>query len=202
MIMLRRAACVALAAALGQLACHSSAAPSSSPPAAAPQARGVLVSVGESFSARGGVAALRDFTPELAPTDSGGECVVSRTSGSGATVVNAYFPSRTAVRTQMTINFDSAGRLVRVTDRWGVTRVPSTVGMTPAQRDSTLRAASTATRSTQVMLDYAVDQAFAMNRGGGRPTDAITGPVRDVERLAKLGPPSARIERVRRLCSV
>ena len=127
---------------------------------------------------------------------------MSRTSGSGATVVNAYFPSRTAVRTQMTINFDSAGRLVRVTDRWGVTRVPSTVGMTPAQRDSTLRAASTATRSTQVMLDYAVDQAFAMNRGGGRPTDAITGPVRDVERLAKLGPPSARIERVRRLCSV
>jgi hypothetical protein len=102
----------------------------------------------------------------------------------------------------MTITFDSAGRLVRVSDRWGVTRLPSTVGMTAAQRDSTLRAASAATRSTQVMLDYVVDQAFAMNRGGGRPTDAITGPVRDMERVAKLGPPMARIERVRRLCSV
>jgi YD repeat-containing protein len=153
----RAAVCFALAAALGQAGCRSSAAPSSSPSAPAPQARDVLVSVGESFSARSGAAALRDFTPELAPVDSGGECVVSRTSGSGATVVNAYFPSRTAVRTQMTITFDSAGRLVRISDRWGVTRVPSTVGMTP---------------------------------------------VRDVERLAKLGPPSAHIERVRRLCSV
>lgn len=198
----RRAVCFALAAALGQLGCRSTAAPSSPPSAPAPQVRDVLISVGESFSARSGPVALRDFTPELAPVDSGGECVVGRTSGSGATVVNAYFPSRTAVRTQMTINFDSAGRLVRVTDRWGVTRMPSTVGMTPAQRDSTLRAASTATRSTQVMLDYAVDQAFAMNRGGGRPTDAITGPVREVERLPKLGPPRARIERVRRLCGV
>jgi len=198
----RGTACLTLAAALGQLACHSSSAPSSSPPAPAPQARDVLISIGESFSARGGAAALRDFTPELAPVDSGGECVVGRTSGSGATVVQAYFPSRTAVRTQMSITFDSAGRLVRVSDRWGVTRVPSTVGMTPAQRDSTLRAASTATRSTQVTLDYAVDQAFAMNRGGGRPTDAITGPVRDVERLRQLGPPLARIERVRRLCGV
>jgi hypothetical protein len=102
----------------------------------------------------------------------------------------------------MSITFDSAGRLVRVSDRWGVTKVPSTVGMTPAQRDSTLRAASMGTRSTSVTLDYAVDQAFAMNRGGGRPTDAITGPVRDVERLPKLGPPLARIERVRRLCGV
>jgi hypothetical protein len=102
----------------------------------------------------------------------------------------------------MTITFDSTGRLVRLADRWGVTRVPSTVGMTPAQRDSTLRVASTATRSTQVMLDYVVDQAFAMNRGGGRPTDAITGPVRDMERLRQLGPPSARIERVRKLCGV
>jgi YD repeat-containing protein len=197
----RGAACLVLAAALGQLACHSSA-PSSSPTAAAPQVRDVLISAGESFSARGGAAALRDFTPEMAPVDSGGECVVGRTSGSGATVVNAYFPSRAGVRTQMTINFDSAGRLVRVTDRWGVTRVPSTVGITPAQRDSTFRAASSATRTTQVMLDYVVDQAFAMNRGGGRPTDAITASVRDIERLRQLGPPVARIERVRRLCAV
>jgi hypothetical protein len=53
-----------------------------------------------------------------------------------------------------------------------------------------------------VTLDYAIDQAFAMNRGGGRPTDAITAPVRDMERLRQLGPPAARIERVRRLCAV
>ncbi|HEY2163315.1 MAG TPA: hypothetical protein VGH04_04960 [Gemmatimonadaceae bacterium] len=196
----RGAVCLALAAALGQLACHSSVAPSSSAPA--PQARDLFISVGESFAARGGAAALRDFTPEVAPVDSGGECVVGRTSGSGATVVQAYFPSRTGVRTQMTINFDSSGRLVRVSDRWGVTRVPSTVGMTPAQRDNTLRAASLATRSMTVTLDYVLDQAFAMNRGGGRPTDAISAPVRDMERLRQLGPPVARIERVRRLCAV
>jgi len=41
-----------------------------------------------------------------------------------------------------------------------------------------------------------------MNRGGGKPTDAILATVRAIERLEKLGPPIARVERMRRLCGV
>jgi hypothetical protein len=195
----RVASLTALAAAIGQLACRSAAPPAAPAPG---QPRDLFVSTGESFTARNGAAALRDFKPELAPVDSGGECVVGRTGGSGATVVQAYFPSRAAVRTQMTITFDSAGRLVRVSDRWGVRPIPSMVGMTPERRDSTLRVASTGMRTTAINLDYSVDQGFAMNHGGGRPTDAIAAPARDIERLPQLGPPAARIERARHLCGV
>lgn len=193
---LRRIASLAtLGATVGQIACRSAA-------PAAGQPRDLFVSTGESFTARNGAVAFHDFKPELAPVDSSGECIVGHTGGSGATIVQIYFPSRAAVRTQMTITFDSSGRLVRVSDRWGVRPIPLTVGMTPEQRDSTLRVASTGMRSTAITLDYSVDQGFAMNRGGGRPTDAIAAPARDIERLPQLGPPVARIERARHLCGV
>lgn len=197
----RISALVTLGLAAGQLACHSgaSAATSTTP---AGQPRDLFVSTGDAFTARNGAAALRDFKPELAPFDSGGECIVGRTGGSGATVVSVSFPKRSAVRTRMSITFDSSGRLVRVSDSWGIRPTPSTVGMTPEQRDSTLHVASTGTRTTSITLDYAVDQGFAMNRGGGRPTDAIAGPAREIERLPQLGPQTARIERARRLCGV
>jgi hypothetical protein len=74
--------------------------------------------------------------------------------------------------------------------------------MTDAQRDSTLRQALNAVRSTNVSLDYAIDQAVVSNRGGGRPTDAIIGNVRQIENLEKLGPLTKRIERIRKLCGV
>ena len=41
-----------------------------------------------------------------------------------------------------------------------------------------------------------------MNRGGGKPTNAVIGTIRSMERLDKLGPPVARIERARKLCGV
>jgi len=47
-----------------------------------------------------------------------------------------------------------------------------------------------------------IDLPLVLNQGGGRPTNAILGPVRAIEKLDKLGPPVARLERVRTLCSV
>jgi hypothetical protein len=74
--------------------------------------------------------------------------------------------------------------------------------MTDAQRDSALRAAHEARRSTTISFDYAIDQAVVSNTGGGRPSDAIIGTIRSVEKLERLGPPSARLARVRKLCGV
>lgn len=64
------------------------------------------------------------------------------------------------------------------------------------------RAAQEKVRTTTISLDYAVDQALLSNRGGGKPTDAVLATVREVERLEKLGPPAARMERMRKLCGV
>jgi hypothetical protein len=57
-------------------------------------------------------------------------------------------------------------------------------------------------RSTTISLDYPIDQAIVMNRGGGKPTDAVMGTIRDVERVETLGPVTARIDRMRKLCGV
>jgi hypothetical protein len=167
---------------------------------ATPIARRVLLS--DSFSPRSGDAAIRAFVPDVAPVDSGGECMLTRTGGSGATIVSAAFPTRTSAHTRATITFDSAGHLVRYSEQRGAAKAPSMVGMTDAQRDSTLRQALNAVRSTNVSLDYAIDQAVVSNRGGGRPTDAIIGNVRQIENLEKLGPLTKRIERIRKLCGV
>jgi len=187
--------------------CHSAPAPRTPTPSGAttttpPQQRDLLVSATESFTPRSGDAAIQAFVPEVAPVDSGGECLVTRTAGSGAMTVGGFFPRRSASQTTMSVTFDSAGHVVRFSDRRGVPKPIVTAGMTTQQRDSALRAAANAVRSTTISLDYAVDQAMVMNRGAGKPTDAIIGPVRAIEKLEKLGPPTARLERLRRLCGV
>jgi hypothetical protein len=189
-----------LAATTALVACHRAAAPPTPQPQTATR---VSVRVGEGFSPRSGPEALAAFVPEVAPLDSAGECMLMRTSGAGATIATAMFPQRTNAKMQVTIMFDSSGRAVRYIE----SRNPPNPGrITPAtpdaQRDSIMRAATNAVRTTRISLDFAIDQALATNSGGGRPTDAIIGTVRSFERLEKLGSPAARMERVRRLCGV
>jgi len=177
-------------------------APPTPPAPATPRVQRADVLVGDSFSPRSGEAAIRAFVPDVAPVDSGGECSTFRTPGSSATMVTASFPTRAAAHTQATVTFDSSGRLVRYSEVRGVAKISGAAGMSVAQRDSAFRAAINARRSTNITLDYPVDRAIVINRGGGRPTDAITGSVRAVESLERLGPIKARVERVRRLCGV
>jgi len=161
-----------------------------------------VTGVGVSFSPKRGDAALKAFLPDVAADITAGECNLMRTGGSGATIVIAYFPTRTHAQTQMSMSFDSAGHLVRFNERRGVPKIPPTTGMTVAQRDSTIRVNNDAIRSTTISLDYAVDQAMVMNRGADRPWMAVMGTVREVESLEQLGPPKSHVERARRLCGV
>jgi hypothetical protein len=59
-----------------------------------------------------------------------------------------------------------------------------------------------ARRSTSISFDYAIDQAIVSNTGGGQPTNAIIGAIRDIEKLDKLGPPTVRLARARKFCGV
>lgn len=201
-------------AALAVAACSTKAKPSSSPSPNVDTSRTraqakpsdtlvrMRVTAGESFSPQGGAAALAAFVPEVPPVDSGGECFTGKIPGSGVTTVSAAFPSRKDRRTSITLMFDSAGHLARYNEQRGVPQFPPPTGLTEAQRDSAMRAAQNAIRTTSLSFDYAIDQAIVMNRGGGKPTNAVIGTIRSMERLDKLGPPVARIERARKLCGV
>lgn len=190
-------------------ACGGGNTPSTSPspqttPVPPPNgARDVLIQMrtSETFSPRSGVAALHDFVPEAPAVDDEGECTLSRTAGSGATTVYAYYPKRVGSRMSISITFDSAGHLVRYSENRGRAMGVMPPNATPAQRDSVLRTSEAVQRSTSVTLDYPVDRAMVINRGAGRPTDAVMGTVRDVEAMEKLGLRD-RMTRVRKLCGV
>lgn len=199
--------------ALASVACGSGSntatpAPTPAPPGPAtsaaapgvPVRRDLFMPVG-SFSPARGDSARRAFVPEIAADESGGECSINRTLGSGATMAIAYFPARVKALMQVNITFDSSGRLVRYSERRGIPET-SSKGLKLEQLDSLIRAQEAKTRSTSVNLDYGIDQGMVMNRGGGKPINAVIGTVREVERMEKLGPITARLERVRKLCGV
>ncbi|MGH9887627.1 MAG: hypothetical protein ACREBE_19005 [bacterium] len=210
-----RRAVLAAVAALALVSCKSSApstvapvatqAPASSAPVSGTGVRvtDVFVRAGDSFRPERGPAALKAFVPEVSAQEKGGECQVTRTAGSGATIVIAYYPARVGVQSQLSVTFDSAGHLIRYSERRGVPPpITGARGFNSAQLDSAFRANEAQLRSTTVSLDYGIDQGIAMNRGAGKPTVAIMGTVREIEHLDQLGPPAARLERMRKLCGV
>jgi hypothetical protein len=174
------------------------------PPAGTPPIARVRLVASESFSPETGAAAVKAFVPDVAPTDSGGECRITKLPGSSnATIVAASFPNRATAKMNVSLTFDSVGHLVRygeVRGYTGIHNIPP--GTTEAQRDSMMRAAQLATRSTSISLDYAIGQAILHNRGGGLPDHAVLASPRDVEGLAILGPIKERLVRVRKLCGV
>src|SRR6185312_3028725 len=99
-----------LRAAIAMLAC-STAKPTTAPPATMTTRQEVFISDG--FSPRRGVDALKAFTPAMPAADSGGECSLSRSTGSGATTVIASFPGHVQRAMTVALTFDSTGHLVR-----------------------------------------------------------------------------------------
>lgn len=202
--MKRAARCIAALVAIG--CARASAAPATQPTqATAAQSDSgarVRVRAAETFLAARSAVPLKDFSPLVAADESGGECVVMRTGGSGATTVTAYYPSRPTANMLVSVTFDSGGRAVRYAERRGMVRIKPPRGATPAQIDSLLRIAEAAVSSTTISMDFAVDQAVLSNRPAGKPSEAVLGTVHDVEALERLGPPKARMERMRKLCGV
>jgi hypothetical protein len=184
------------------LACRAPTPASSTPQSAPVPQSGTFIVGPERFTPARGDAALQAFVPDVPAVDSGGECRLFRTAGSGATIVTANFPSFDSARAVVSLVFDSAGHLVRFSEKRGLVGLTLPGRLSESQRDSARRAADAATRSTTIYLDYAADNAIASNTGGGRPTRAISGTVRAMEKLPRLGPPTDRLQRVRRLCGV
>ncbi|HEY4219088.1 MAG TPA: hypothetical protein VGM67_18225 [Gemmatimonadaceae bacterium] len=182
------------------LAAHASVARAQQPPM--PTTSGHTVIMSDVFVPKQGDSALVSFKAAVEADETGGECSLIRTAGNGATTVTAGFPARRNSKLLVSMTFDSVGHLMRYSERRGQVSLPPATGMTEAQRDSVLRVAVDRDRSTTISLDWGVDRALAMNRGGGLPTEATAGTVKAMEALPQLGPISARMERVRKLCGV
>jgi hypothetical protein len=144
--------------------------------------------------------ALAAFVPDVPPDESGGECLLTRTRGNGALTVTAFYPTRAAAVTQLSITFDSAGHVARYGEFRGVPHLKP--GLKPEQMDSARVAAEAALRSTSINFDYPADRALAFNHGGAKATVAIMSSVREMEKLESLQQPAARMERMRTLCGV
>jgi hypothetical protein len=178
-----------------------SAAPISAGDSVRPRVR---VSFGEPFSPDVGPEAVKAFVPDVAATETGGECAIRPLPmGSKATSVVAYFPARTRPVMTVSLVFDSASHLVQYGEARGVTglrNVPA--GTSNIARDSMLKALHDATRTTSISLNYAIGQGTARNFGGGKPDNAVLATVREIESLPALGPVMDRLARVRKLCGV
>ena len=152
-----------------------------------------------------GEEALRAFVPDVALDETGGECSVSRAPRSDVTivtVVTAYYPTRARPFMSIAVVFDSAGHVARYNERRGIARATVPRGKTTAQIDSAVQEAQSRTRTTYISMNYAIDQAVVTNTGGGKPDISVMSNIRAVERLEKLGPPTATLERIRKLCGV
>jgi hypothetical protein len=156
------------------------------------------------FSPDVGPAAVKAFIPDVAAFESGGECAMHKLPGSSsATITTAYFPSRAAPQMTVSITFDSAGHLVQYAELRGVVTLRGfPPGTSAPQRDSALRAAEAAMRSTSISLNYPIDQGILRNRGGGKPSNAALSSVHEIEAVARFGPVTERLVRVRKLCGV
>ena len=148
--------------------------------------------------------AFRRFRPDVAPFDSGGECVTQpRPRDDARAVYSAYFPGRGDARSVVTLVFDANGRLRQSTEARGVLTV---IGLGPAPRaraiDSAFAAVRDTLRTTFISLDFRTDRASAENRGGGRPDRRVVGELSEAEAAPSLDRPRERVRRAMAVCGV
>jgi hypothetical protein len=172
----------------------ASAAVACSHPPPAPPSPGTVAR-----QARNDQASLVAFVPQVAATDSDGECSIKRDPK--VTTVTAFFPNARDRQTMLSLRFDSAGTLVQYIERRGFPKpIRATGGLTP-QQDSSMLEQVHDMKWVIIQFDYPIDHAQAMNLGGRQPSYSIEGRVSQLDTLTALGV-LPRMERTRKLCGV
>jgi hypothetical protein len=188
-------------------ACGGSRPPSAATaPTAEQDTRRVLVlrSEGERLTATTPEAAARWRAAINLPTGDG-PCTRRQMPEPGVTAYTLQSTNPDGSTNATTLIVDATGRAVRYSEARGTPRVIiRDTGLTPAQRDSAVRAQLADGPRTIITVDYITGQATANNRDGdasGAPT-AVQGSAALFDTLPNLGPPSARKAVVRALCGV
>jgi hypothetical protein len=146
-------------------------------------------------------AQLDSFAFDVAlPADSG-VCVRRPVPiGVGRTVA-IYYPDQRQAVASAVVTLDSAGRIVRFSDRRGQVTLQGLRGASPAQFDSALAANRRATRSSSLYLDYVLGQAIVGNEGGGLPEQHWMLPINVVANNPRFGRPAVRARQIVARCS-
>ena len=152
------------------------------------------------IAARTDPAAVDEFRPDVALTDTTGECAVQPSPTGGGRLVTMSYPDRATARAQVAVVVDGAGRAVQSSERRGLVVVHGRPDASPEERQRTFAAANRATRSTTITLDFATGQAMLANTGGGRKDEMVLGRVPDVLDRPALGRPGERVHDVLLRC--
>ena len=148
---------------------------------------------------RTGAAALAAFRPAVAPVDSGGECLVRAEQRPGVRAISAYYPARRDARSVVTVTVDSAGTLLRYSERRGGVSF-SLAGATTEEERAARRAEFQRQPTTTISLDLVTGTAIVSNDGGDSVGAAVRAPVDAVLESAALGRPAERARAVQARC--
>ena len=149
---------------------------------------------------------LARFQPDLEAVDGPFECgkpeiqTASVLFPHNATVYGAFAPTQSDQRASILVFVDSAGNILRYSERRGVPIRPDTRSLTPAQVGQAVQAAARATRATVISIDFIGQRASVGNVGGDRADQRAVARPEDVAHLEKLGNPAERAQRVLAAC--
>ncbi len=186
-------------------ACGGSRPPSAATaPTAERDTRRVLVlrSEGERLTATTPEAAARWRAAIDLPADEG-RCIRRAMPEPGVESRTLQTTNPDGSNTTTTMITDATGRVVRYSEARGTPRVViMDNGLTPAQRDSAVRAQLGNGPRTLISVDYITGMASANNRDvepSGAPS-TVQGSAELFDTLPNMGPPSARIAVIRARC--
>jgi hypothetical protein len=156
---------------------------------------------GTTFIVRGDAASRTAFTPDLPAPGADFECAAPLPLPEGTVRWQGWFPRREGATATVSVEVDSAGRWLEVSERRGLVRIEGLARATSdADRLRVIREAEARERFYVVTLSRPRDLAVARNAGGGRPDDGVRGTVEELATLPALGAPVARAEAVLARC--
>ena len=184
-----------LGALLASLACRSGAS------ATSPEPTPILRRHSESRQVPvGSRAQLAALTLDVPLSTDSGVCVQRLEQSGVGRMISVYYPGEQSAVSVATVNLDTAGRIVRFTDRRGRVRIDGLKGATGKQIDSAFAAARRASRSSTLFLDYVMGQAVLTNDGGGKEDENLLVPLAAVANDSRFGAPDARARAVIARC--
>ncbi len=127
-------------------------------------------------------------------------CRTMSTSPNGGRVMAYSITADSNHRSTYTITLDSAGRPVRFSEMYGELRMPSPVGRSLQEAVAARDSFSTATRTTNVMLDFVMGEALVTNRGGGMADSTGRRSIRELDGIAAFDLPLERLQVALKAC--
>ena len=133
------------------------------------------------------------------PTDTG-VCVRRPVPMGIGELVSLYYPGVRNAVAVAAVNVDSAGHIIRYSERRGEVNFKFSRPLRGQELDSAITAARQRTRSSSIYLDYDLGHATLANEGGGRRNQSVLAPLTAVANDPRFGAPDARAHAIVARC--